>query len=104
MSDDEIYEYLGQTFEWDAAKARKNFMRHRVMFTEAATVFFDDDVVYYKDEEHSEGEQRYIVIGHSERDRRLFVVHVLRGENVRIISARAATPRERSEYESELGR
>jgi hypothetical protein len=104
MSDDEIYEYLGQTFEWDAAKARKNFMRHRVMFTEAATVFFDADVVYYEDEAHSEGEQRYIVVGHSKRDRQLFVVHMYRGEHVRIISARAATPRERSEYESELGR
>jgi hypothetical protein len=104
MSDDAIYEYLGQTFEWNVVKARKNYMRHRVMFTEAATVFFDEGILYYEDEEHSEEEQRYIVIGHSKRDRRLFVVHVLRDERVRIISARAATPRERSEYDSELGR
>jgi uncharacterized protein len=104
MTNDEIYEYLGQTFEWNVAKARKNYMRHRVMFTEAATVFFDKGVIYYEDEEHSGEEQRYIVIGYSKRDRRLFVVHVIWGERVRIISARAATPRERSEYESELGR
>jgi uncharacterized DUF497 family protein len=38
MSDDEIYEYLGETFEWDVDKARKNYMSHRVLFTEAATV------------------------------------------------------------------
>jgi uncharacterized DUF497 family protein len=74
------------------------------MFTEAATAFFDEKVSYYTDEEHSEDEQRYIVIGRSRRDRKLFVVHALRGEHVRIISARAATPRERSDYEADLGR
>jgi len=104
MSDDELYEYLGQTFEWDADKARKNYLSHSVLFTEAATVFFDENVLYYKDEEHSEDEQRYIVIGRSRRDRRLFVVHVFRGERVRLISARKVTPLERSEYEAELGR
>jgi uncharacterized protein len=104
MSDDEIYEYLGQTFEWDVAKARRNYMLHRVMFTEGATSFFDEDVFYYKDEEHSEDEQRYIVTGRSKRDRKLFVVHAIRGERIRIINARTATPRERSDYEAELGR
>jgi uncharacterized DUF497 family protein len=104
MSNDEIYEYLGQTFEWDVEKARKNYMSHRVLFTEAATVFFDENVIYYKDEEHSEDEQRYIVVGCSRRDRSLFVVHVLRGERVRLISARRVTPLERSAYEAELGR
>ena len=104
MSDDEIYEYLGQTFEWNRDKARKNFMQHRVLFTEAATVFFDEKVVYYTDNEHSDDEQRYIVVGRSAGLRTLFVVNVVRGERVRLISARIATPRERSDYEREVGR
>lgn len=104
MSDDEIYEYLGQTFEWNRGKARMNYMRHRVLFTEAATVFFDENVVYYTDDEHSNEEQRYIVVGRSSGQRSLFVVNVVRGERVRLISARTATPRERSDYERELGR
>jgi uncharacterized DUF497 family protein len=104
MSEDEIYEYLGQTFEWDVAKASKNFLSHRVLFTDAATAFFDQDAIYYKDEEHSDDEERYIVIGRSQRDRQLFIVHVYRGVRVRIISARTASQRERSVYEAELGR
>jgi uncharacterized DUF497 family protein len=101
---DEIYQYLDQMFEWDASKARKNWMQHRVLFTEAATVFFDKDVVVFQDEEHSLDEQRYTVLGQSAKLRTLFVVHVERGERVRIISARVATAQERGRYESELGR
>lgn len=101
---DQLYELLGQSFEWDAAKARKNWMRHRVLFTEAATVFFDPDLLVFTDEDHSLDEQRYTVIGQSASSRTLFVVHVERGERVRIISARVVTKSERSRYESELGR
>jgi uncharacterized DUF497 family protein len=79
-------------------------MDHRVLFTEAATVFFDKRAVYYGDEEHSQEEQRYLVVGHSSKARELFVVHVYRGERTRLISARTATPRERRDYEVELGR
>ena len=79
MTDDEIYELFGQTFEWDGAKARRNWFHHRVYFTEAATVFFDKDVVYFRDEDHSIEEERYIVVGHSARSRVIYVVHVTRG-------------------------
>ncbi len=101
---DAIYELLGQQFEWDPDKARQNWVKHRVLFTEAATAFFDEHLVVFQDEEHSEDEQRYIVIGRSQRDRRLFVVHVYRGDRIRLISAREPTSRERTEYEGELGR
>jgi len=96
---DEIYAYLNQLFEWDVNKARTNWSLHRVLFTEAATVFFDPRVVFYADSDHSEGEDRYVAIGRSRRDKRLFVVHVYRSERIRIISARVATPQERSKYE-----
>jgi uncharacterized DUF497 family protein len=104
MTEDEIYEYLGQTFEWNHMKAARNARRHGVRFTEAVTVFFDVAAKSFVDEGHSDDEDRYNIIGHSIHSRKLFVVHVERGERVRIISARTATDQERRDYESRLGR
>jgi len=104
MNDDEIYEYLGQTFEWSRIKAMKNALNHGVRFTEAATVFWDADAMSQFDEEHSEVEERYTIIGRSVHTRTLFVVHVIRGQRIRLISARQATPKERRDYEQQLGR
>jgi|SRR5665213_456943 len=100
MSDDEIYEYLGQVFEWSRIKAAKNLVCHGVRFPEAATVFFDRRSITLPDDEHSEDEQRYTVIGRSIRTRSLLVVHVHRGERIRIISTRRPTPHERRDYDS----
>ena len=104
MSDDELYRYLDQTFEWSRQKALRNVFNHGVRFTEAATVFFDEDALAQPDEAHSEQEERYTVIGRSVKARELFVVHVFRGERIRIIRARKATPDERRDYEARLGR
>jgi uncharacterized DUF497 family protein len=104
MSDDEIYEYLGQTFEWNRVKALKNALNHGVRFTEAVTVFWDPEAMSKCDEEHSESEERYTVVGHSVRSQTLFVVHLVKGQRIRIISARPATPTERRDYEAKLGR
>jgi uncharacterized protein len=71
MRDDEIYEYLGQSFEWNRVKAAKNLLNHGVFFTEAATVFFDPRSLTIPDEPHSEEEQRYNVIGRSIQSRAL---------------------------------
>jgi uncharacterized protein len=68
-------------------------------FSEAETVFADTLAVIFADPDHSDDEDREIIIGHSARNRLLVVSFVERGENVRIISARAATPRERRNYE-----
>jgi uncharacterized protein len=84
---DDLYEYLDQIFEWDIAKARRNWMRHHVLFTEAATSFFDKNVVVFADEEHSIEEQRYTVLGESARLRTLYVVRS-NGENEFGLSAR----------------
>ena len=99
MSDEEIYEYLGQRFEWSRIKAAINQLKHGVRFPEAATVFFDPRNLTIPDEEHSTDEQRYTVIGRSIRNNTLLVVHVERDERIRIISARRPTPRERRDYE-----
>jgi uncharacterized DUF497 family protein len=104
MSDDEIYEYLGRTFEWNRMKAMRNVLKHRVRFTEAATLFFDENAIFEPDPDHSEDEDRYIVLGRSMNTHVLIAAHVSRGERTRIINARKATPSERSDYEQRLGR
>jgi len=87
------------SFEWDANKARSNLAKHDVTFEEASTVFGDSLSLTISDPEHSETEDRFIIIGQSHRGKMLVVVHTERGDNIRIISARRATRRERKAYE-----
>lgn len=103
MSDD-IYEYLGQSFEWDRMKAARNAIKHHVRFPEAASVFFDEDAIFQPDPDHSDEEQRFDVLGYSIRQHILLVVHVIRGERIRLISARVATAGERRRYDEERRR
>jgi uncharacterized protein len=86
-------------YEWNAAKARANAQKHGVSFEEASSVFLDPLAKTFFDPDHSAEEAREITIGYSVRHRVLFVAHCQRGERTRIISARAATPRERIQYE-----
>jgi len=81
--------------EWDPAKASANRLKHRVSFEEATSVFFDPQAVVYDDPDHSDDEARFLIVGHSNQERVLVVTHTYRGERIRIISARTATPRER---------
>lgn len=82
-----------------AEKAEENLRKHGVSFPEAATAFLDPLSLTVPDEPHSDGEERLVLIGRSHRQRTLVVAHTERGENIRIISARLATPRERRCYE-----
>jgi len=86
-------------FEWDPGKARRNRRKHRVSFQEAATVFGDPLAVTYLDPDHSISEQRFITIGMSTAGRVLSVAHSDRDDNMRIVSARKTTLRERKQYE-----
>lgn len=87
-------------FEWDPAKARENEKKHGVSFDEAKTVFGDVYALHEYDGPHSWNEERFIIIGVSERRRVLVVVYVERiEETFRLISARAAELRERRAYE-----
>lgn len=91
---------MGLTFEWDENKAKLNEKTHKVSFEEASTVFGDTLSLTIPDPLHStEEEERYVTIGMSYRQNLLVVVHCDRGNNIRIISARKATKREREEYE-----
>jgi uncharacterized protein len=91
---------LNLAFEWDEWKNRANQVKHSVSFEEAKTVFLDDDALEFYDDEHSEKEDRFLILGLSMRLRLLMVCHCERkvGEVVRIISARRATKREQGFY------
>ena len=82
-------------FEWDARKARANQRKHAISFDEACTVFDDPLARIFSDENHSNGEQREIILGHSILERLLLVSFVERGpDRIRIIGTRKATRRE----------
>jgi uncharacterized protein len=83
---------------WDFSKAEENFKKHGVSFEEAATVLFSSDALRFEDDHHDE--ERFISIGHSALERILMVVYCYRFEDeIRIISARKATRKERVQYE-----
>jgi uncharacterized protein len=86
-------------FEWDSRKAKSNLRKHGVSFEEARSVFNDRDAKLEFDDDHSELEDRFLLIGVSEKDRVLLVSHCYRrGELVRIFSARKASPSRRLTY------
>jgi uncharacterized DUF497 family protein len=85
-------------FEWDPRKAAQNERKHHVSFDEAMTVFADWESITIPDPDHSEDEERFLVVGLSLRGRMLVVSHTERGENTRIISARRADARERRKH------
>lgn len=88
-------------FSWDSKKSNANLKKHKVSFEEASTVFFDPLAKLADDPDHSVGESRMILIGHSQKSNLLFVVHIYKDEEniIRIISARKATKKEKKDYE-----
>ena len=87
-------------FEWDPHKDLTNQKKHGVSFAEASTVFEDDNALVISDPEHSEDEERFIILGFSLRANLLVVCHCCRASEsvIRIISARRATARESRQY------
>ena len=86
-------------FEWYKKKAKANLSDHKVSFDEAKTVFADPLYIDFYDPDHSDDEDRYIVIGKSQRHRILIVSYRERDNKIRLISARKATRKEREDYE-----
>jgi uncharacterized DUF497 family protein len=94
---------MGYRFEWDAEKARSNWLKHAVSFEEATTVFDDSLARIFDDELHSTDEKREIIIGHSINSRLLVVCFTERpNERIRIISARVRTRKEKKAYEENV--
>jgi len=87
-------------FEWDDRKERTNIKKHGVSFEEARTAFYDENAIQFFDPDHSEHEDRFILLGLSFKLRILVVCHCFRESEtvVRLISARKADKDEEYEY------
>jgi len=90
----------GLRFEWDTRKDRSNRKKHGISFAEAQTVFLDEQALLIDDPEHSEDEDRFVLMGMSLSLRVLVVCHCYRkqGDVIRLISARKADRSERMTY------
>ena len=90
-------------FEWDNKKDKSNIKRHGVSFEEARTVFYDEHAIQFYDPEHSEAEDRFLLLGTDFKSKELVICHCYREEEtiVRIISARKADREESKFYWSE---
>jgi uncharacterized DUF497 family protein len=84
-------------YEWDPAKAKANFAKHGIHLSDAVSVLEDDLALTIRDP-YSEEEERWITLGMDSLGRLLVVVYLWRGERIRLISARFATPHERRQY------
>ena len=87
-------------FEWDDSKSKQNKKKHGVSFEEAQSVFYDERAIQYFDPDHSEDEDRFVMLGMSIKTRVLVVCHCYRKNDalIRIISARKAEKDEENEY------
>ncbi len=83
-------------FDWDERKNKANVKKHGVSFGEAQGVFFDENAIIYDDPDHSEDEDRFLIIGRSFKLRVLFVCYCYQSDDsvIRMISARKATSKE----------
>jgi len=89
-----------RTFTWDDDKQEFNIIKHGINFLEAATVFDDENALITHDPDHSQDEDRFVILGFSKNVRLLIVCHCYRSDDtvVRIISARKANRKERKVY------
>ena len=90
-------------FQWDPKKNRKNIRKHGVSFEEAKTAFYDEHALQFFDPDHSEDEDRFLLLGISFKLRTIIVCHCFREEEtiIRIISAKKADKGESQDYWSE---
>ncbi len=90
--------YYCDGFEWDEGNSDKNWIRHQVSRTECEEVFFNIPLLVANDRKHSTAENRYYVLGQTDRGRLLFIAFTIRNNLIRIISARDMTKREIERY------
>lgn len=86
-------------FFWDKGNKEKNFKKHQVTDSESEEIFFNENKKIFKDKLHSGREERFIVLGKTNKNRLLFVVFTIRNEKIRIISARDINRKEEKLYE-----
>ncbi len=86
-------------FEWDPTKADENYRKHGDAYDEAASAFADTLSITIFDPDHSEAEERFVLVGLSAQNRLVVVVHTERDDRIRLVSARLASSHERRDYE-----
>jgi uncharacterized protein len=98
----DLYERLSQVvgFQWDPGNAEKNWRTHQVSTGECEQVFFNQPLIVAPDTTHSQAEERFFALGQTDAGRQLLVVFTLRGELLRVISARDMSRKERKVYAS----
>ena len=86
-------------FEWDEGNRGENFIKHQVADPEAEETFFNEPHILLEDEKHSTAENGFALLGKTAKGRKLFVVFTVRGDKIRIISARDMSKKEKALYE-----
>ena len=89
------------SFDWNKGNLDKNWLKHKVSLKEAEEIFFSRPLKIFEDEKHSQKEERLLAYGITNRRRQLMIVFTLRGEKIRIISARNQNKKERRIYEKQ---
>ena len=92
-----LLEFKG--FDWDGGNLDKNWASYKVSPNEAEQVFFNHPLIVADDVKHSGTERRYFALGQTDENRPLFVAFTLRGDSIRVISARDMSRRERKVYQ-----
>lgn len=95
---DEIGFERMEGFEWDRGNSNKNWLAHRVSDGETEEIFFYEPLLFFEDTKHSDKEKRYYVLGQTNDSRKLFCAFTIRENNIRIVSARDMSKREREQY------
>lgn len=85
-------------FDWNKGNIDKNWKKHKIHFKEAEEVFLNRPLKIFKDIKHSQKEDRFVALGISDKDRKLYIVFTIRNKKIRIISARNQSRKERSLY------
>ena len=89
-------------FDWDEGNILKNWEKHKVSHLEAEQVFFNEPLIVFEDLKHSMAESRWYVLGRTDTSRKLMIVYTIRGNQIRVISARDMSRKEREIYEKRI--
>lgn len=92
-----------EDFDWDKGNTEKNWIKHKVTPSECEQIFFNQPLIIAEDIRHSEQEKRFYALGHTDFNRLLFVSFAVRGNLIRVVSARNMSRKERKAY-SEYGK
>ena len=87
-------------FEWDEGNRDKNWIKHQVSNSECEEIFFNHPILINIDKKHSKTEVRFYALGHTDLNRKLFIVFTIRNNKIRVISARDMSKKERKIYEA----